>query len=143
MSISRQPARKNMSGDGNRANIDNFRNMLNRDQAPDAYAAKTYNVHDQENDIILKGIRKLTSYGSKQQRSSQNPFQAGPKNKRDFYRKTKTGCMTCKRRKKKCDKARPHYKLPPYSQQFIGLTKLEVTNASAVDFFANGIITYI
>lgn len=81
MSISRQPARKNMSGDGNRANIDNFRNMLNRDQAPNAYAAKTYNVHGQENDIILKEIQKLTSYSSKQ-RSSQNPFQAGPKKKR-------------------------------------------------------------
>jgi hypothetical protein len=54
--------------------------MLNRDQAPDAYAAKTYNVHDQENDIILKEIQKLTSYGSKQ-RSSSKSFSSRPKKK--------------------------------------------------------------
>ena len=31
-----------------------------------------------------------------------------PKRKRNFSNRTKTGCMTCRRRKKKCDEARPH-----------------------------------
>ena len=31
-----------------------------------------------------------------------------PKRKRNFSNRTKTGCMTCRRRKKKCDEIRPH-----------------------------------
>jgi hypothetical protein len=30
-----------------------------------------------------------------------------PKRKRNFSNRTKTGCMTCRRRKKKCDEGRP------------------------------------
>ncbi|KKY23856.1 putative c6 zinc finger domain protein [Phaeomoniella chlamydospora] len=33
--------------------------------------------------------------------------QLGPKRKRNFSNRTKTGCMTCRRRKKKCDEAHP------------------------------------
>ncbi|OCT52728.1 hypothetical protein CLCR_10923 [Cladophialophora carrionii] len=32
-----------------------------------------------------------------------------PKPKRKFSRRTKTGCLTCRRRKKKCDEARPAF----------------------------------
>ena len=32
---------------------------------------------------------------------------SGPKRKRNFSNRTKTGCLTCRRRKKKCDEAHP------------------------------------
>jgi hypothetical protein len=32
------------------------------------------------------------------------------KRKRNFSNRTKTGCMTCRRRKKKCDENRPECK---------------------------------
>ncbi|KAK5949208.1 hypothetical protein OHC33_009749 [Knufia fluminis] len=38
---------------------------------------------------------------------SQGP-QAGQKRKRNFSNRTKTGCITCRSRKKKCDEGRPH-----------------------------------
>ena len=44
----------------------------------------------------------------------------GPKRKRNFSNRTKTGCMTCRRRKKKCDETHPVCKLtftpPPRDQ---------------------------
>ncbi|KAK6371059.1 hypothetical protein LTR64_006306 [Lithohypha guttulata] len=36
-----------------------------------------------------------------------SPIQTGQKRKRNFSNRTKTGCTTCRRRKKKCDEARP------------------------------------
>ena len=40
--------------------------------------------------------------------------EAGPKlHKRPFSHRTRTGCVTCRRRKKKCDEARPQCKRPP------------------------------
>lgn len=36
-----------------------------------------------------------------------SPLQPGQKRKRNFSNRTKTGCVTCRRRKKKCDEARP------------------------------------
>ncbi|KMP04403.1 maltose O-acetyltransferase [Coccidioides immitis RMSCC 2394] len=45
---------------------------------------------------------------SKSQAQSQTPAtQPGPKRKRVFSNRTKTGCMTCRRRKKKCDEQHP------------------------------------
>ncbi|KAB8229252.1 acetyltransferase [Aspergillus alliaceus] len=38
---------------------------------------------------------------------SQNAVQVAPKRKRVFSNRTKTGCMTCRRRKKKCDEQHP------------------------------------
>lgn len=37
-------------------------------------------------------------------------LQPGQKRKRNFSNRTKTGCITCRGRKKKCDEARPHCK---------------------------------
>lgn len=37
--------------------------------------------------------------------------QTGQKRKRNFSNRTKTGCITCRSRKKKCDEGRPHCKL--------------------------------
>jgi hypothetical protein len=34
------------------------------------------------------------------------------KRKRNFSNRTKTGCLTCRKRKKKCDEAKPECKLP-------------------------------
>jgi hypothetical protein len=114
-----------------------FGKMLNRDQAPDADATETHNVHDQEKDTIPNEVQKLTSYSS-DGRLSRN--QAGKRRKRVFSRRTKTGCMTCRARKKKCDETRPYCELSPSLQRFLGLTMFEVTIAGAVDSFANGII---
>ncbi|KMU73539.1 transferase hexapeptide repeat containing protein [Coccidioides immitis RMSCC 3703] len=45
---------------------------------------------------------------SKSQAQSQTPAtRPGPKRKRVFSNRTKTGCMTCRRRKKKCDEQHP------------------------------------
>lgn len=49
------------------------------------------------------------SYG---QDRSQATVQVGPKRKRVFSNRTKTGCMTCRRRKKKCDEQHPACKSP-------------------------------
>lgn len=47
----------------------------------------------------------------------QPPTQVAPKRKRVFSNRTKTGCMTCRRRKKKCDEQHPSCKFSviPYS----------------------------
>lgn len=37
------------------------------------------------------------------------------KRKRNFSNRTKTGCLTCRRRKKKCDEAKPECKLPTFT----------------------------
>lgn len=44
-------------------------------------------------------------------RTSQGAVQAGPKRKRVFSNRTKTGCMTCRKRKKKCDEGHPYCEL--------------------------------
>lgn len=41
------------------------------------------------------------------QEKSQTTVQVGPKRKRVFSNRTKTGCLTCRRRKKKCDEQHP------------------------------------
>lgn len=41
------------------------------------------------------------------QEKSQGVVQVGPKRKRVFSNRTKTGCLTCRRRKKKCDEQHP------------------------------------
>jgi hypothetical protein len=40
-------------------------------------------------------------------------MQVAPKRKRVFSNRTKTGCMTCRRRKKKCDEQHPACKSIP------------------------------
>jgi hypothetical protein len=47
------------------------------------------------------------SYQTYSQDRSQSAVQVGPKRKRVFSNRTKTGCMTCRRRKKKCDEQHP------------------------------------
>ena len=46
------------------------------------------------------------TYGA--DRASQGAVQTGHKRKRVFSNRTKTGCMTCRKRKKKCDEAHPY-----------------------------------
>lgn len=43
--------------------------------------------------------------------------QVAPKRKRVFSNRTKTGCMTCRRRKKKCDEQHPACELAPSSSR--------------------------
>lgn len=51
------------------------------------------------------------SYQTFSQDRPQTAVQVGPKRKRVFSNRTKTGCMTCRRRKKKCDEQHPACKL--------------------------------
>ena len=48
--------------------------------------------------------------GYGQERTPQGSVQVGPKRKRVFSNRTKTGCLTCRRRKKKCDEQHPQCK---------------------------------
>jgi hypothetical protein len=43
-------------------------------------------------------------------RALQRAFPVPPKRKRLFSNRTKTGCMTCRKRKKKCDEGHPYCK---------------------------------
>jgi hypothetical protein len=55
------------------------------------------------------------------------PLQMNPdhkKRKRNFSNRTKTGCMTCRRRKKKCDETRPECKNPPLALSFADISLL-------------------
>lgn len=45
--------------------------------------------------------------GTDDGRNQNEGTQTGPKRKRNFSNRTKTGCLTCRERKKKCDEGRP------------------------------------
>jgi hypothetical protein len=64
------------------------------------------------------GASAYAAYGAERRDIS---TQADPKKrKRNFSNRTKTGCMTCRRRKKKCDEARPECELAcpePYNDR--------------------------
>jgi hypothetical protein len=53
---------------------------------------------------ISIGPPNLSNYSSDR---SPAAVQVAPKRKRVFSNRTKTGCMTCRRRKKKCDEQHP------------------------------------
>ena len=55
------------------------------------------------------GVYGGSPYGSQ---SRGDVIQSDPKKrKRNFSNRTKTGCMTCRKRKKKCDEQKPECKL--------------------------------
>lgn len=57
------------------------------------------------------------------------------KRKRNFSNRTKTGCMTCRKRKKKCDESRPECELSQFDLRFVyvsGADMLQATTASVV-----------
>ena len=60
------------------------------------------------------------------------------KRKRNFSNRTKTGCMTCRKRKKKCDESRPECEsnLPPLCSHERMLICSKVITAFAVDLSA-------
>ncbi|OJI97713.1 hypothetical protein ASPVEDRAFT_306886 [Aspergillus versicolor CBS 583.65] len=77
---------------------------LQRDaQGPDM-AQKTW---DSVNRPIDGAISNEQTAAPFPQDRPQNPVQIAPKRKRVFSNRTKTGCMTCRRRKKKCDEQHP------------------------------------
>lgn len=53
-----------------------------------------------------KSQQEITIRGGKSDQAS-NPKTEVKKRKRNFSNRTKTGCMTCRRRKKKCDETKP------------------------------------
>jgi hypothetical protein len=52
--------------------------------------------------------------------------QGNPKRKRVFSNRTKTGCLTCRRRKKKCDEGQPQCKSQPISVSDYTLSAAEL-----------------
>ena len=76
-------------------------------QAPSSH--RTWGVGGRPDD---DSADKYGTYGS--DRTPQGAVQAGPKRKRVFSNRTKTGCMTCRKRKKKCDEGHPYCKLLPW-----------------------------
>lgn len=55
-------------------------------------------------DVPFRGDESLSAYGPERpQRAAPSPHTR----KRGFTNRTKTGCLTCRRRKKKCDEQRP------------------------------------
>jgi hypothetical protein len=52
--------------------------------------------------------------------------QGNPKRKRVFSNRTKTGCLTCRRRKKKCDEGQPQCKSQPISVSDYTLSEAEL-----------------
>jgi hypothetical protein len=54
------------------------------------------------------------------------------KRKRNFSNRTKTGCMTCRRRKKKCDETRPECELCRISYKQLGMTISQVITVFVV-----------
>lgn len=54
--------------------------------------------------------RPATQYGQHYMRDDDSPQSDMKKRKRNFSNRTKTGCMTCRRRKKKCDENKPECK---------------------------------
>ncbi|OAX77888.1 hypothetical protein ACJ72_07808 [Emergomyces africanus] len=78
---------------------------LQRDvQGPD-HGAKNWSAMPEGESI--DSTRKLTYSHTPPQERPIGPVQVGPKRKRVFSNRTKTGCMTCRRRKKKCDEQHP------------------------------------
>lgn len=85
---------------------------LQRDaQGPDM-AQKTWDGVNRPIDGTIANEQTVAPFP---QDRPQNPVQIAPKRKRVFSNRTKTGCMTCRRRKKKCDEQHPACKLrkPP------------------------------
>lgn len=85
----------------------------------DAQMAEVLQREAQSSDVVQKDWDSLNrqiegSVSSEQvpassfsQDQTQDAVQIAPKRKRVFSNRTKTGCMTCRRRKKKCDEQHP------------------------------------
>lgn len=58
-----------------------------------------------ESKATSNGLTSHEDYGQENVGNGSN--QNGPKRKRNFSNRTKTGCMTCRKRKKKCDEQHP------------------------------------
>lgn len=82
--------------------------------------AQRGNYHSPEQDD--RSANPYDPYGHDRREMS---AQSDPKErKRNFSNRTKTGCMTCRRRKKKCDETKPECKLINIPlTNFFGLTK--------------------
>lgn len=65
--------------------------------------------------VETSGEGSLPTYS---QEKPQAAVQVAPKRKRVFSNRTKTGCMTCRRRKKKCDEQHPACKFNPSHHEF-------------------------
>ena len=68
---------------------------------PSATSTQANGAHDQSWDVTTP---------TDGQPYEQKVNGAMPKRKRNFANRTKSGCMTCRKRKKKCDEGRPHCK---------------------------------
>ncbi|ODH49652.1 hypothetical protein GX48_04176 [Paracoccidioides brasiliensis] len=81
---------------------------LQRDvQGPDHGTKNWTPVPRPEGESVDQNRRLATYSETPPQERPSGPVQVGPKRKRVFSNRTKTGCMTCRRRKKKCDEQHP------------------------------------
>lgn len=64
------------------------------------------NVHSHRPTSSTPGVQPASSPAYSSERAA-TTVQVAPKRKRVFSNRTKTGCMTCRRRKKKCDEQHP------------------------------------
>ncbi|EGC48746.1 C6 zinc finger domain-containing protein [Histoplasma capsulatum var. duboisii H88] len=78
---------------------------LQRDVQGPEHAAKIWSIVPEGESA--NESRKFTLSDTPPQERPIGPVQVGPKRKRVFSNRTKTGCMTCRRRKKKCDEQHP------------------------------------
>ena len=82
-----------------------------------------------------------SSFPTYPQDRSQTAVQVAPKRKRVFSNRTKTGCMTCRRRKKKCDEQHPACK---FTVTFQCLWIFHVPpRAYATDMYAVHFLTFL
>jgi hypothetical protein len=79
---------------------------LQRDVHGSGHGSKPWEpAHRAQSDPAASHPSHGGQYGQDQSHSSQS--QGPPKRKRIFSNRTKTGCLTCRRRKKKCDEQHP------------------------------------
>lgn len=62
---------------------------------------------------------------------------ADKKRKRQFSNRTKTGCLTCRRRKKKCDEGKPECRSSHFRLPFIQLGTLHSSTGGGGGFLQN------
>lgn len=88
---------------------------LTQNMSPDDQLREALQRENQGTDS--RGVYAGTSPGGDHDRGANDRYQGSyglqadhKKRKRNFSNRTKTGCMTCRRRKKKCDESRPECK---------------------------------
>lgn len=92
-----------------------LQSSVSEEQFREALVRETRGSNDSQGNNHLQGYATSPNEGSyhdgfSDQNLTQLQQDENKKRKRNFSNRTKTGCMTCRRRKKKCDEQRPECK---------------------------------